>query len=116
MDDYKELVVWQKSMRLVKEVYNLIKLLPDNEKFALCDQMRRSAVSIPSNISEGYGRGTTTDYLRFLTIARGSKYEIETQIHICIMLDYFDEITAKTAFDLCEEINKMLNSMIKKLT
>ena len=69
MESYQDLIVWQKSMQLVKEVYTLVKQLPREEQFALSDQMRRAAVSIPSNIAEGYGRNSTNDYIRFLNIA-----------------------------------------------
>ena len=75
---YKDLTAWQKSMELVKEVYCLVKKLPKEETYSLSDQMRRAAVSIPSNIAEGNGRKSLTDYARFLDIARGSEYELET--------------------------------------
>ena len=91
MDSYQDLIVWQKSMQLVKEVYTLVKMLPKEEQFALSDQMRRAVVSIPSNIAEGYGRNSTNDYIRFLNIARGSKYELDTQIQICVMLNYISK-------------------------
>ena len=115
MRDYKDLVVWQKSMLLVKEVYILIKMLPNEELFALTDQIKRSAVSIPSNIAEGYGRNATKDYIRFLNIARGSKNELETQLEICVMLGYFSEEKSKSALVLCDEIGRMINALIKKL-
>ena len=115
VESYRDLIVWQKSMALVKEVYALLKLLPKEEQYALSDQMRRSVVSIPSNIAEGYGRNSINDYARFLNIARGSKYELETQLHICVMLSYITEEQSKFAFELLQEIGKMLNSFIKKL-
>ncbi len=71
--DFKDLIVWQKAMELVVEVYNLVKKLPKEELFALSDQMRRSAISIPSNIAEGQGRNSTKEYIHFLAIAKGSK-------------------------------------------
>ena len=83
MGDYRDLVVWQRSMELVKLVYGLTKQLPREETFALSNQLRRAVVSIPSNIAEGYGRNSKQDYLRFLNIARGSKNEVETQLQIC---------------------------------
>ena len=73
-------------MELVKQVYGIINELPKEEKYALSDQMRRSVVSIPSNIAEGYERNSTKDYLRFLSIANGSKAELMTQLEICRML------------------------------
>lgn len=77
---YRDLVAWQKARKLVKEVYLLTATFPVGERFGLVSQMERAAVSIPSNIAEGYGRATTQDYLRFLRVARGSAYELETQI------------------------------------
>lgn len=115
MESYKDLIVWQKSMLLVKEIYSIVKLLPKEEQYALSDQMRRAAVSIPSNIAEGYGRNSTNDYIRFLNIARGSKYELETQLHICVMLNYITKEQVASALDLTQEIGKMLNSLAKKL-
>ena len=115
MDSYQDLIVWQKSMQLVKEVYTLVKTLPKEEQFALSDQMRRAVVSIPSNIAEGYGRNSTNDYIRFLNIARASKYELDTQIQICVMLNYISKEKTATALELSEEIGRMINALIKKL-
>lgn len=116
MNGYQDLLVWQKSMQLVKEVYALVKLLPKEETYALSDQMRRAAVSIPSNIAEGYSRNSDKELMQFLYIARGSKAELETQIKIGIMLNYFSEIQAEKALNLCVEVGKMLNSFILKLS
>ena len=77
---YRDLSAWQKARLLVKEVYLLTAAFPVGERFGLVSQMNRAAVSIPSNIAEGYGRATTQDYLHFLRIARGSAYELETQL------------------------------------
>ena len=85
---YKNLIVWQRSMDLVEETYRLIKFLPPDERFALADQMRRAAISIISNIAEGAGRKTKNDFIQFLSIARGSKYELETQILVCVRLNF----------------------------
>lgn len=76
---YEDLRVWQASIRLAETVYHVTAGLPDTERFGLSAQMRRAAVSVASNIAEGYGRGSTADYLRFLRMARGSLYELETQ-------------------------------------
>lgn len=113
---YKDLIVWQKAMLLVTEIYRLVKLLPDEEIFGLSSQMRRAAVSIPSNIAEGYGRNTLKEYVRFLSIARGSNQELETQLYICINLGYLSAEHTKQSFGYCDEITKMLNSMISKLS
>ena len=115
MKDYRELVVWQKSIQLVKEVYLLTNLLPKEELFGLSSQLRRAAVSVPSNIAEGYGRNSRQDYLRFLNIARGSTYEVETQIEICIVLGYLSADQAKSTFSLCKDTGRLLNSLISKL-
>ena len=116
IESYKDLLVWQKSMLLVKEVYALVKLLPKEEQFALSDQMRRAVVSIPSNIAEGYGRNSTNDYVRFLNIARGSIYELDTQLNVCVMLGYITEEQSKNAIELSQEVGKMINALAGKLS
>ena len=115
MENYKKLIVWQKSMQLVKEIYKLLRFMPNYEQYVLSDQMRRSAVSIPSNIAEGAGRGSKKDFAHFLSIARGSRYELETQLLICIELNYLSEEQCKEAFALINEVGTILNGFIKKL-
>ena len=112
---YKDLNLWQKSMELVKLTYLLVKKLPKEETYALSDQMRRAAVSIPSNIAEGNGRKSNIEYIRFLDISRGSLCELETQIYIGVMLNFFNENETEEIFDLITEIKKMINSLITKL-
>ncbi|MBR2518167.1 MAG: four helix bundle protein [Selenomonadaceae bacterium] len=114
--DHKDLIVWQKSMDLLVEVYRLVKKLPREETYALSDQMRRAAVSIPSNIAEGRGRSSEKDYIRFLFISRGSRAELDTQLLACIRLGYLDESDVENALNLSSEISSMLNSMIYKLS
>lgn len=114
--DHKDLIVWQKAMDLLVEVYRLVKKLPKEETYALSDQMRRAAVSIPSNIAEGRGRSSDKDYLRFLFIARGSRAELDTQLLACVRLGYLDESDVEISLNLCTEIGRMLNSMIYKLS
>src|SRR6476620_10714704 len=97
---YRDLLVWQKAMRLVTDIYSLSNLFPATEIYGLTNQIRRCAVSIPSNIAEGYGRNSTADYKRFLQIAVGSLFELQTQIEIAFNLNYiskniFDEIFEK---------------------
>ena len=116
MENYRNLIVWQKSMQLVKEIYKLLRLMPNYEQYALSDQMRRAAVSIPSNIAEGAGRGSKKDFAHFLSIARGSKYELETQLFICIELDYLSEEQCREAFSMINEVGIILNGFIKKLS
>ena len=100
MHNFKELIVWQKSRKLVKDVYNLTQKFPSDEKFGLTQQIRRASVSIPSNIAEGSGRGTNNDFLRFMDIANGSAFELETQLYLALDLEYisqseFNEIVSK---------------------
>ena len=114
MSGYRELIVWQKSIQLVKLVYDNTKSFPKEEQYGLTNQIRRSAVSIPSNIAEGYGRFQTNDYIRFLQIARGSLFELQTQIEIAKMLEYVTENNFKIITEFTIEIEKMINSMINK--
>ena len=112
---YKQLIIWQKAMDLVVEVYDLVKKLPKEETYSLSDQMRRAAVSIPSNIAEGFSRHSSKQYMHFLSVARGSTAELETQILIGIRLKYFNEIQSEGVLNLCNEILKMSGAMITKL-
>ncbi len=114
--NFGELLVWQKAMQLSKKIYELTVFLPKEELFALTSQMKRAAVSIPSNIAEGSSRNTTKDYINFLSIARGSNSELWTQILLCKELNYLAEEQIFEAIHLCEEISKMLNTMIIKLS
>lgn len=110
---YKDLIVWQKAMLLVETVYLLCKGLPTEENYALSSQLKRCSVSIPSNIAEGWGRRSSKDYSRFLKIARGSLFELETQLLLTINLKLLPSIDTSTS--LIEEVGKMLNALIKKL-
>jgi four helix bundle protein len=112
---YVDLIVWQKAMGLVVEIYGLLKLLPGEELYALSGQMKRAAVSIPSNIAEGQERGTAKDFVKFLYIAKGSKAELETQLMICVRLNYLTLSQIEAAQNLLTEIGKMLNALIQKL-
>ena len=109
---YKDLFVWQKSMELAQEIYRLTKLLPKEEAFSLSDQMRRAAVSIPSNIAEGQERNSGKEFVRFLSIARGSRAELETQLQICVMVGYLSNTDVLAATRLLKEIGKMLTALI----
>ena len=115
MHSYKDLIVWKKSVELVMHLYDYILSFPKNESYVLSDQMRRAVVSIPSNIAEGYERMTTAEYIRFLSIARGSKAELETQLYICNQLKLGDMEKNVVLQSNCEEIGKMLNSMVYTL-
>jgi len=112
---YKDLLVWQKSMALITEVYVSMKSLPQDELYELSSQIKRSAVSIPSNIAEGYGRGSKNDYTRYLRIARGSLYELQTQLEICINLKFLDVSLVEGMIEKTREIERMLSSLIAKV-
>ena len=112
---YEDLIVWQKAMDLVTEIYRIVKLLPNEELYALSSQMKRAAVSIPSNIAEGQGRSTTKDFVKFLYIAKGSKAELETQLLICVRLNYLSQLQIEASKSLLNEIGKMLYVLIQKL-
>ena len=113
---YQELTVWQKAMDLVVEIYKICKLLPKEELYALSDQMRRAAVSIPSNIAEGKARLSIKEYVNFLSIARGSNAELHTQLLICQRLSYATDQQLENAFILTNEVGKMLSALITSLT
>ncbi len=113
--DFKDLIVWQKSMDLVVEVYHLVKKLPKEELFVLSDQMRRAAISIPSNIAEGQGRNSSKEFVQFLAIAKGSKTELETQLLLCVKIKYLNSSDIETAINLINEIGKMLNVLQKTI-
>ncbi len=115
IDDYKELIVWKRAMELTKAAYALTRCLPREENFALADQIRRSAVSVPSNIAEGYGRTSAKEYARFLSMARGSGYELETQLMLCVELGYLRQDEIEIASGLINEVSKMLTAIIMKV-
>ena len=116
IQSYRDLSVWQKSMELTVESYKLVKLLPKEEIYALSDQIRRAAVSIPSNIAEGQSRSKTKEFIQFLSIARGSNSELFTQLLICEKVGYLTEKQTLYAKSLSSEISKMLVSLINKLS
>lgn len=112
---YRDLIVWQKAMTLVKDIYLTSQVFPQEEIYGLTSQIRKCAVSIPSNIAEGYGRNSTGDYKRFLQIANGSLYELQTQIQIALDLDYITQESFNKVFNLTIEIDKILYTIIQKL-
>lgn len=112
---FKELQVWQKSMDLVVAVYKVAVDLPKEELYGLTSQMKRSAVSIPSNIAEGRGKRSTKDFLRFLNIAYGSSAELETQMLLAERLGFIKKKTGDAIQEQIAEINRMLNGMIQAL-
>ena len=109
---YQKLIVWQKAMDLTQETYKLVKLLPAEERYSLSDEMRRAAVSVPSNIAEGHGRHTEKEFKQFLSIAKGSVFELETQFLICTRTQIFTPEQIERALSLCNEVGRMLSKMI----
>lgn len=108
---FKDLVVWQKSMDLVVLVYDIVENLPVKESYILASQIQRAAISIPSNIAEGFRRKSKAEYLRHLSIALGSAAETETQM--LIINKVYKKIDVSKGLAVCEEIQKMLNTMTK---
>jgi four helix bundle protein len=116
MNGYKDLVVWQRGMSLVFSVYEIVSSFPAEERFALGDQMRRSVVSIPSNIAEGYARDSKKEFRHFLAISAGSLAELETQLLICQHLNYCSTEKVTAILNQVDEIRKMLIGLRKKLS
>ena len=112
---YRDLDVWKCSMQLVAEVYRTTAKLPPDERFGLTSQLRRAAVSIPCNISEGYGRATRGEYLNHLSMARGSLNEVETLCHIARTLGMFDESALEPVSELIDRMLRMLGRLRKRL-
>lgn len=112
---YKDLIVWQKSMDLVVLVYKATDSFPKSELYGLVSQMRRAAVSVPSNISEGKMRGTRKDFCHFLVNAFGSGAELETQLEISKRLNFINTDDLEKICNLLSEVMRMLNSLIGKL-
>ncbi len=113
---YKDLLIWNKGIEIVSLTYRLISNFPKDELYALSSQIKRSSVSIPSNIAEGYGRQSTQSYMQFIKIARGSLYELETQLLIAKKLDFInDEKIFSDLSNLIIEESKMINSFLNKL-
>jgi four helix bundle protein len=111
----KDLVVWQKSMTLVKAVYLATQSFPDTERYGLTAQIRRSAISIPSNIAEGQARDSSAEFHRFLSIAYGSLAELETQMLIAESLGYIDKAGTQAILAPVSEIGKMMNVLMEKI-
>ena len=114
-EKYRDLLVWQRAMELVKEIYRVTKTFPKEEVYGLTAQIRRAAIAVPSNIAEGKGRYSTADVNHFLVQARGSLYELETQVLIATDLKYLSEAESKKLLDRSDEVAKLLNGLIRSL-
>ena len=115
MKTFRDLLIWQNSIELVTKIYQETKQFPEDEKYGLVTQLRRSAVSIPSNIAEGYGRNSKREFSRYLHIAMGSLFEVQTQIEIAQNLKYLKEETFLALFESSREIERMMSSFINTL-
>ena len=112
---YRDLLIWQHLMSLVTRIYELTVCFPQSEVFGLTSQIRRAAVSIPCNISEGYGRKSKLEFNRFLNFAMGSLFEVQTQLEIALNLKYLDKVIFEGVFESTREIERMLSSFKKSL-
>ena len=113
---YKDLIAWLKAFQLGLNIYQIAGNLPDHERYGLISQLRRGAISIASNIAEGYGRGSKTDYLRFLKIARGALYELDTQLLFADQLTYINKDAYKGVKEQLDESERVLAGLIRSLS
>ena len=116
MGPHKNLIVWKKGMELAVKVYSITSSYPETESFGLVSQMRRSAVSIPSNIAEGYGRGSNRELVRFLRTSLGSANELDTQLILSYRLSFVSETHFQEMVNLNGEVINMLKALIKNRT
>lgn len=112
---FRDLIVWQKVMLLAREIYQLVKMLPVEERYALSDQMRRAAVSVPSNIAEGQARNSTKEFIQFLYIAKGSNAELMTQLLLCVDFEYLTDEQIHHAKQLSYKVGQLLSALIRSL-
>jgi four helix bundle protein len=113
--NYTELIAWQKAMDLVEAVYTLSSRFPREEMFGLTSQIRKAAVSVPSNIAEGQGRWTTGEFVQFLGIAHGSLREVETQARVAVRLKFVPQADAEAVFQLAAEVGRLIQGLKKSL-
>jgi four helix bundle protein len=113
--NHRELIVWQKAMALARNAYALTESLPKREAYGLADQIRRAAVSVPSNIAEGHGRLSDMQFRHFLGNARGSLYEMQTQIELSIDLGYLDKGKGAELMEHASEVGRILNGLLKSI-
>ncbi|MFC0875468.1 four helix bundle protein [Saccharicrinis sp. FJH2] len=115
MHNYLELKIWQQARSLVKSIYTLTESIDQNQQYVLISQMQRAVLSIPSNIAEGAGRHTNKEFVRFLSIANGSAFELETQLFLCIDLGYVSEENINPIIKDLKEIQKMIYRLSESL-
>lgn len=115
MSNFRNLLIWQKSIALTTKIYATTKNFPKEEIYGLTSQIRRSAISIPSNIAEGFGRDSNKEYLRFLNISIGSLFEMQTQLEIAKNIEYLTEEDFNNLYEDSREVERMLVSFINKI-
>jgi four helix bundle protein len=115
IQSYRDLMVWQKAMRLAAAAYRLGRLLPKAEEYPLTNQLLRAAAPVPANIAEGHARGTRKDYAHFIAIARGSLAETETILLLLVDVDLLTNDQVQEALELCSETGRMLNALLARL-
>ena len=113
--NFRDLIAWQRAMDLAESVYRATQRFPSHEQFGMTNQLRRAAVSIPSNIAEGQGRLSTKDFLYFLSVARGSLQEVQTQVELARRLEYLQEETTMLLLEQSTEVAKLLNGLCRSL-
>jgi len=116
VQSYRDLIVWQKSIVLAKTIYQVTAKFPGEEKFGLIAQMRRAAVSVPSNVAEGQARNTTGEFIQFISHAEGSAAELDTQVHLSVEFGFVATSDATPVFAAIDEIRRMLNSLRRRLS
>jgi four helix bundle protein len=114
--NFKDLLVWQRGMELAKRIYEMTRKLPSDERFGLVAQMRRCAVSIPSNLAEGQARHTTGEFVQFISHSEGSLAELETQLRLSVEIGYCNLSEIESTLAFMEELRKMLNSLRRRLS
>lgn len=112
---FRDLIAWQKAFQLGLTLYRMTDCFPDRERFGLISQLRRGGVSVASNIAEGYGRGSTMDYVRYLKVARGALYELDTQLLFAVELGYLPRSEYLSVKDLLDESERVLAGLIRSL-
>lgn len=115
MRNFRNLDIWKNAVQLAKQVYLLTAKLPGKEKYGLCSQLQRASVSIPSNIAEGSARKSEADFARYLEMALGSAFEVETQLIIAKDVDYISEKTLQTILSDLHKLQKQINQLISKI-
>jgi four helix bundle protein len=112
---FEDIIAWQKARALNKRVYEITKTVPFSKDFTLCDQIRRSSISIIANIAEGFGRHSNKEFANFLNIARGSAFEVQCHLYIALDVEYIDQITFDPLYANLDEICRMLYSLRQRL-